>query len=182
MAKETVQAGKLFWLDLEMTGFDTSADLIVEVAVVVTDFNLRVLDEYQSGVYQDEAVLRKRWQKNPWFAQQSKNYRAAILQSSQQGQASNVVERELVALVKKHAGGQPMFLAGNSVYVDRGFLASYWSSLNSLLHYRLLDVSAFKVCLQSRGLFFEKAEQHRALDDVRESIAELKFYLKHFKT
>ena len=182
MAKRTSKPHRLYWLDLEMTGFDPHQDLITEVAVVITDFNFKVLAQYQSGVYQDRQALERRWKLNPWFAEQSFSYQTKILQCSQQGSDLALVEEEMVALATKHISNEPVILAGNTIYVDRQFVQSCLPKLAAKLHYRLFDVSTFKICLQTKyDVFFEKKEAHRALDDVLESIEELKFYLQYFK-
>ena len=177
-----VKPERLYWLDLEMTGFDSQRDLITEVAVIITDFDFQVLAQYQSGVYQDRQALERRWRLNPWFAEQSYSYQAKMLQTSQQGEELALVEKKMVALAEKHIAGQAVILAGNTIYVDRRFVESYLPKLTARLHYRLLDVSAFKICMQTKyDLFFKKKEAHRALDDILESIAELKYYLRHFE-
>jgi oligoribonuclease len=80
-----------------------------------------------------------------------------------------------------HNFNEPAVLAGNSVHYDRSFIKQWWPEVYSLLHYRILDVSSFKIIMQNKyGLVFNKQESHRALDDIRESMAELKFYLEYF--
>ena len=76
---------------------------------------------------------------------------------------------------------EPAVLAGNSVHFDRAFIKQWWPDVFNLLHYRILDVSSFKIVMQNKyHVIFNKKETHRAMDDIRESIAELKFYLNYF--
>ena len=172
---------KLFWIDLEMSGLDSRKDLITEIAVVVTDFSFEVLAEYCQGVYQEPSLLQKRLAANPWFRNQPETYQRDIQRISASGLPLDRVESDLLGLADRHFAAQPVVLAGNSVYTDRGFVERYLPALTSRLHYRMLDVSAFKIYMQAHGLEFVKAEKHRALDDIYESIAELKFYLQYFK-
>ena len=83
--------------------------------------------------------------------------------------------------MEQHFGAEPAVLAGNSINNDRKFIARYWPKLDLKLHYRMLDVSAWKVFMQGAyGVNFEKREVHRAFDDIQASIAELQHYLEWF--
>ena len=86
--------------------------------------------------------------------------------------------RELAEFIKANFGDEPAVLAGNSIHNDRRFIKKWWPEVDGLLHYRMLDVSSWKLVLQGKyGVPFEKQETHRAAADIRESIAELQFYL-----
>ncbi len=169
---------KLLWVDLEMTGLDHQTDLIVEVAAILTDWNFNELESYVTAVKQDEAALKKLFGANKWAMQRPENTNE-LINLSLSGESESATEDKLVALVQKHLGSdEVVLLAGNSIHCDKRFIEQYWPKLNSLLHYRMLDVSAWKVVMQGKyGLEFKKSETHRALDDIRESIAELKFYI-----
>ena len=172
---------KLLWLDLEMTGLDARRDLIVEVGAVVTDWDFNELDVFESGVGQDRAVLERLFGENAFAVGRPEETRE-LIELSVKSPSQAEVEARLVELVDKHfpAGG-PALLAGNSIHMDRQFVRSYWPNLEEHLHYRMLDVSAWKVVMLGRyGVEFEKAEAHRALGDIRESIAELRYYLNYF--
>lgn len=92
------------------------------------------------------------------------------------------VEQELITLVRQHFGDEKVILAGNSIGQDRLFINKYMPALASMLHYRMLDVTSWKVVFNNHfNLKFPKKQVHRALDDVQESIDELKFYLGHLK-
>lgn len=88
------------------------------------------------------------------------------------------VEQELMALVRAQFGDEMAVLAGNSIHADRGFIEFHWPGLTKLLHYRMLDVTSWKVVMQGKyGMEYTKKETHRAFDDIHESIEELQYYL-----
>lgn len=92
------------------------------------------------------------------------------------------VENELLAFIDEHIGAEKVLLAGNSIHQDRRFIANEWTRLDARLHYRMLDVSAWKVVFEGKlKKKFAKPEAHRALSDIRGSIEELKYYLKRIK-
>lgn len=161
-----------------MTGLRPDLDVIQEVAVVITDFKFKKLTTYHAVVRQPRELVERLMAENPWFTEHEDN-RQAFLEASEMGQQGYLVEQELVALIKKHFGNEPAILAGNSIHNDRKFIAYAWPELDSLLHYRMLDVSAWKVWMQGAyGIEYKKQETHRALDDIQESMAELQHYLK----
>jgi oligoribonuclease len=172
---------KLLWVDLEMTGLDAEHDVILEVAAEVTDFEFKTLTNYEAIVRQPREMVVDRMQKNIWWKDYPAN-RDEFISKLDSGKASEQVERELVELVEQHFGDEPAVLAGNSIHNDRKFVAKWWPQLDLKLHYRMLDVSAWKVFMQGRyGVNFEKKEVHRAFDDIQASIAELQYYLEWFK-
>lgn len=172
---------KLFWVDLEMTGLDSQQDVILEVAAEITDFEFKTLASYEAFVQQPNEVVVDRMQKNIWWKDYPAN-RDEFIKKTASGKPSEQVERELVELIEQHFGDEPAVLAGNSIHNDRAFIRNYWPKLDLKLHYRMLDVSAWKVFMQGRyGVQFEKKEVHRAFDDIQASIAELQHYLEWFK-
>lgn len=168
----------MLWIDLEMTGLDPQKDCIVEVAAIVTDWDFAELGSLDYGVKQDEDKLRDLFAANPWTAARPSES-AILIEHSQQGIPETQAEADIIKLIDKHfAPDEPVLLAGNSIHCDRGFIKRYWPKLEARLHYRMLDVSAWKVVMQGKyGVAFTKKEAHRALDDIRESIAELQQYL-----
>jgi oligoribonuclease len=171
---------KLIWVDLEMTGLDPVNDVILEVAAEITDFSFKTLASYESTVRQDHELVVDRMQKNSWWADYPEN-RDGFVKNLGDGKASDVIERELIKLVEEQFGTEPAILAGNSIHNDRGFIKKWWPQLDLKLHYRMLDVSAWKVFMQGAyGVQFEKKEIHRAFDDIQASIAELQYYLEWF--
>ncbi|MDB5175823.1 MAG: oligoribonuclease [Candidatus Saccharibacteria bacterium] len=172
---------KLLWVDLEMTGLDAENDVILEVAVEITDFNFKTIASYEACVRQPKEIVVDRMQKNAWWQDYPENRDQFVLKL-EQGIPSEQVEQDLIELVTQHFGTEPAVLAGNSIHNDRNFIKQWWPQLDLKLHYRMLDVSAFKIVMQGKyGVPFEKREVHRAFDDIQASIAELEHYLEWFK-
>lgn len=175
-------ATKLFWVDLEMTGLDPLGDRIIEVAAKVTDLDFKVLATYESLVYQDPALMRERMSKT-YLWQTHPDTRDELIKRASVGKPESIVESELAALVHSQFGNEPAVLAGNSIYNDRRFIRQWWPKVEDLLHYRMLDTTAWKIVMQGKyKVTFDKKEGHRALDDIDESIAELQYYLDWFKS
>lgn len=170
---------RLVWIDLEMTGLDVERHRIVELAVIVTDAQLEVLaDGLDLVVHQPPEVLaemddfvRKMHTKSGLLVEIEK---ATVDVPSAQAQVLEYIRRHVPV-----AGVAP--LCGNSIGVDRRFLDQYMRELDGYLHYRSIDVSSIKeLCRRWYPEIYRKrpgkAENHRALDDIRESIEELRFY------
>lgn len=171
---------RILWVDLEMTGLDPQSDVILEVAAEITDFDFKTLASYEAIVQQPRGQVIELMQKNVWWADYPEN-RDEFVRKMESGNSSQQAERELIALVDEHFGGEPALLAGNSIHNDRNFIKVAWPELDLKLHYRMLDVSAWKVFMQGKyGVQFEKNEVHRAFDDIQASIAELQYYLEWF--
>ncbi len=173
---------KLFWVDLEMTGLNPAEDVILEVAAEITDFDFKTLASYEARVRQDKHVVLDRMQKNSWWQEYPEN-RDEFIKRLDEGKPSEEVEQDLIRLVEEHFGNEPAVLAGNSIHNDRKFIQQWWPALDLKLHYRMLDVSSFKVLMQGKyGIEYQKREVHRAFDDIQASIAELQDYLVRLKT
>jgi oligoribonuclease len=169
---------KVLWVDLEMTGLDSTKDVILEVAAEITDFNFQTLGSYEACVCQPRDIVEERMALNTWWADFPDN-RDEFINKLNDGKPSDQVERELIALVQEHFGDEPAVLGGNSIHNDRNFIKQWWPELDSKLHYRMLDVSSLKIFMQGKyGVKFEKKEVHRAFDDIQASIAELQYYLE----
>jgi len=182
MIDKSVIPTKLLWVDLEMTGLDANNDVILEVAAEVTDFDFKTLASYEGRVKQDKDVVLERMQANIWWKDYPEN-RDEFIQKLELGKKLAEVEQDLIVLIDEQFGHEPAVLAGNSIYNDRKFIARWWPALDLKLHYRMLDVSAWKVLMQGKyGVNFEKKEVHRAFDDIQASIAELQYYLDWFKS
>lgn len=181
MANNNQIPSKLLWADLEMTGLNPTTDLVLEVAAEVTDFDLKTLESYETCVRQKRDTVVSLMQANIWWKDFPGN-RDEFLESIVEGKPIQDVEQELIALVDKRFGAEPAVLAGNSIYNDRMFIKRHMPALDLKLHYRMLDVSSWKVLMQGKyGVMYEKKEVHRAFDDVQASIAELQYYLDWFK-
>jgi len=164
---------KLLWVDLEMTGLDANNDRILEVAAIVTDFNFTELDRFEGVVYQPPEVLNRM---NEWV--RTTHTATGLLSRVQAAPNEQHVVIEFADFIKRNFK-EPAILAGNSIHQDRFFIRRWWPDVEQLLHYRMLDVSSFKILMQGKyGIGFDKQQTHRALDDIQESIDELKFYLE----
>jgi oligoribonuclease len=177
----TQDANNLIWIDLEMTGLDTQRDSIIEIATVVTDAKLNILAEGPvMAIHQSDSVLSAmdEWNTN----QHAKSgLTERVKQSSvNEQQAQQLTIDFLQQYVPK--GKSPM--CGNSICQDRRFLARCMPELESYFHYRNLDVSTLKELVArwapeiAKGL--TKNNNHLALDDIKDSIEELKYYREHF--
>lgn len=168
---------KLFWIDMEMTGLDWANERIIEVAAIVTDMNFNELESYHAVVKQDASFIEGMddWNKRT-------HGESGLIAKVPHGKDPSLVEMDLMNLVQNHFPDEKPILAGNSISQDRLFIEEYMKSFSEMLHYRMLDVSSWKIIFNNKyGLKFEKKGVHKALDDIRESINELKFYLNHFK-
>jgi oligoribonuclease len=172
---------RLLWVDLEMTGLDPLKDVILEIAAEITDLDFKTMASYEAIVKQPREKVLERMQQNIWWKDYPAN-RDDFVNKLSSGKSSEQVEQELIGLVEQQFGSEPAVLAGNSIHNDRRFIARWWPALDLKLHYRMLDVSAWKVLMQGKyNLNFEKREVHRAFDDIQASIAELQYYLEWFK-
>ena len=164
---------KILWLDMEMTGLDVEKEVIIEVAAIVTDMDFNPLDTYEAVVKQPQHYLESM---DEWCTRQHGG--SGLTQQVPNGKEPQLVEEELCQLVDKHFNGTPAILAGNSIYSDRKFIDKYFLQLSERLHYRLLDVTSWKIIFENKfAQTYSKKDNHRALDDIKESIAELKFYI-----
>lgn len=172
---------KVLWVDLEMTGLDPQEDVLLEVAVEITDFNFKTLASYEATIQQPKDVVVARMQKNIWWKDFPAN-RDSFVNNLANGKPLQQVEQELIKLVEEQFGSELAVLGGNSIYNDRLFIKQWMPALDLKLHYRMLDVSSFKLLMQGKyGVVFEKNSTHRAFDDIQASIAELQYYLDWFK-
>lgn len=174
---KTVVPTKLLWIDLEMTGLDPEEHVIVEVAAEVTDFNLKTLASYESLVLQPESKLTTM---NEW-AQRQHDASGLTDRVRRLGKPERDVIHELVGFIQAQFGDEPAVLAGNSIHNDRLFIRKWWPEVEAVLHYRMLDVSSWKVFMQGRySVQYQKKDVHLAYDDIQASIAELQYYLQWF--
>lgn len=169
---------KLLWLDFEMTGLDANKDKILEVAMVVTDWNFEEVANYHSGFGYSAEELNPLLDANPFFVKM-KEIRLPLVELCAKSPVSAVVEKEMVQFIREHCGAlKPVVLCGNSIHMDRQFINAQLPLVEQLLHYRMLDVTSWKLVFEAKyGKHYTKQETHRALDDVRESIGEMKHYL-----
>lgn len=181
MKDKNARPTKILWMDIEMTGLDPVEDVILEVAVDITDFDFKTIATYEASIKQPKDKVVKRMQANSWWQDFPEN-RDNFVNNLEDGQPLAEVEQELIDLVEKHFGSEMALLGGNSIHSDRLFIRQWMPALDLKLHYRMLDVSAWKVFMQGKhGVSFKKPEVHRAFEDIQGSIAELQYYLDWFK-
>lgn len=175
---------RILWVDLEMTGLDPVEDRILEVAAIVTDWQFNELATYEGVVKVGPRLVERRMNVGRDFWDANPEARDGLVkQNLEKGRSGRVIENELLAFIDRHfPEGLPVLLAGNSIHQDRRFIANEWHRLDKRLHYRMLDVSAWKVVFEGRyKKKFAKPEEHRALGDIRGSIMELQYYLAKVK-
>ncbi|KAF0975189.1 hypothetical protein FDP41_005942 [Naegleria fowleri] len=166
---------------MEMTGLDIEQDHILEIAVIITDGQLNTISEMDSLViHQEDSVLNSM---NDWCKEH--HGQSGLTQRVRESQQSvQQVEELVLEFVKKYVD-KPRWapLGGNSVYMDRLFMKKEMKKLDEYLHYRIIDVSTIKeLARRWAPQVFDKVvkkNSHRALDDIKESIEELKLYRKH---
>lgn len=175
---------KILWVDLEMTGLDPEKDRILEVAAIATDWDFKEIATYEGVVKVGPRLLARRMKvaKDFWDANPEARD-GLIAQNLEKGRSGRTIENELLAFIDEHFDEDVrVILAGNSIHQDRRFIVNEWPRLDKRLHYRMLDVSAWKVVFEGRyKKRFTKPEEHRALGDIRGSIIELQYYLGKIK-
>ncbi len=168
----------LFWVDLEMTGLDETRDHILEIAIAITDLELKIVHEYQKVVLQPQSILDGM---NDWCKEN--HGRSGLTAEVPKGTPLAEIEKELLKICNEYFKPEErIVLVGNSVGNDRRFIDKYLTEFAKRLHYRLIDVSSFKEIFRERyKVKFDKKNAHRAQGDIRESIRELEHYLSFVK-
>jgi len=170
----------LIWVDLEMTGLDTDNDCIIEIATIITDSELNILAEGPVvAIYQSDSVLDGM---DEWNTRQ---HGGSGL--TERVKASNDTEQtatdKTLEFVSRYVDMNKSPMCGNSICQDRRFMHRCMPDLEKYFHYRNLDVSTIKELVKrwqpevAKG--FQKSSEHLAMQDIRDSIAELKFYREH---
>jgi len=171
----------LVWIDLEMTGLSPEKDVIIEIATIVTDAQLNSLGE--GPVIAIKQPLQRLAAMDEWNTRT--HTESGLVNRVKYSKIDTAeAEAETLEFIRKFVPGNHSPLCGNSICQDRRFLARYMPKLESYLHYRNLDVSSIKelVTRWRPDLLggFKKQNTHKALDDIRESIEELKYYRRYF--
>lgn len=164
----------IVWIDLEMTGLHPEVDTIIEAACLITNTDLEIVAEGPDiVVHRDAAVFDTM---DSWNRRQ---HTKSGLWEKVVASKITVEEAEdrLLTFIKANTRSRP-YLAGNSIWQDRRFIRKYMPRLDSYLHYRMLDVSSIKIVVDywRPKVAHQKRESHRAMDDIKESIEELKLY------
>ena len=169
---------RLVWIDCEMTGLDLRADALIEVAALVTDFDLNVLGDGIDLIIQPPAEALE--QMNDFVREMHE--KSGLTRELDFGISLEEAEERVLGYIREHCpeGSRPP-LAGNTVATDRSFLARDMPALETFLHYRIVDVSSIKELSRHwfpRAYFQAPAKRgnHRALADIQESIEELRYY------
>ncbi|MDH3280352.1 MAG: oligoribonuclease [Gammaproteobacteria bacterium] len=171
----------LVWIDMEMTGLDPERDRIIEIATIITDTHLNVVAEGPViAIHQSDNVLEGM---DEWNTK-THNETGLVNRVRTSGHDEREAEQETLKFIKAHVPKNRSPLCGNSICQDRRFLARHMPELERWLHYRNLDVSTLKeLARRWSPTIYEgvvKRNTHRALDDIRESIDELRHYREHF--
>lgn len=177
----TVNANNLIWIDLEMTGLDPEQDRIIEIATLVTDADLNILAEGPVfAVHQSDAqlALMDEWNVNT-------HTNSGLVKRVKDSKVDDrKAELATIEFLKEWVPANSSPICGNSIGQDRRFLFKYMPELEAYFHYRYLDVSTLKELARRwkpeilPG--FKKQGTHQAMDDIRESVAELAYYREHF--
>lgn len=171
----------LIWLDLEMTGLVPETDRIIEIATLVTDLNLNILAEgpvIAVSQNEDALALMDEWN------QRTHGGSGLIERVRQSDVGEDEAQRQTIAFLESYSEKNASPMCGNSICQDRRFMARYMPELESFFHYRNLDVSTLKELARRwkpeilSGL--TKNGTHQAMDDIKDSVEELKYYRKHF--
>lgn len=171
----------LIWIDLEMTGLDPLGDVILEIATIVTDPHLNILEEGPVfALNQPEAVLL---QMDEWNTRQ--HTQSGLITRVKESLVTAIeAEEKTIEFLKQYVDKGKSPMCGNTVCQDRRFLSNYMPTLCNYFHYRHLDVSTLKeLALRWRPELLKgvtKESKHLALDDIRDSINELVYYRQHF--
>ena len=167
----------LFWIDLEMTGLDVEKEVIIEAAAIVTDFDFKIIDQYHAVVKQDQKYID---QMDDW--NKKHHGESGLTEKIVSGKSPSEVETDLCKMIDRNFSKDRPMLAGNSISQDRLFIDKYFKVFASKLHYRILDVSSWKIIFNEKyNVKYQKQNTHRALEDIQASISELQFYLEKIK-
>jgi oligoribonuclease len=167
----------LVWIDMEMTGLDPETDEILEIAVLITDSELNEIARGPNLILQQKAERFARM--DAW--NQEHHSKSGLWQAALESKVTlEQAEQEVLRFVKLWVGERKSPLCGNSVWQDRRFLCRYMRQLEAYLHYRLIDVSTIKELYRlwypQTSEAVKKNSAHRAMDDIVESVDELRYY------
>jgi oligoribonuclease len=171
----------LVWIDMEMTGLLPDSHHILEIACVVTDVNLNIIGEGPVlAIHQPEAILAEM---DAWNVKQ--HTRSGLIARVRESRVTEAdAEKQILAFLEALVAVGKSPLCGNSICLDRRFMYRYMPKLEAFFHYRLLDVSTIKeLALRWKPELLKgltKQSKHLALDDIKDSIAELVYYREHF--
>lgn len=164
---------RLFWLDLEMSGLDSAEHRILEAAGVITTMRLVTLDTFETAVFQEPEVLAGM---DDWCKQH--HGASGLTARVSGGVKESALDQMLCEFADRYFQDERIVLAGNSIAHDRRFVDAWLPEFSARLHHRMLDVSSYKLVFEHLfGVPYYKQNNHRALEDILESIAELRYYI-----
>lgn len=171
-------SARIVWADLEMTGLDPDKERIIEFAVLVTDGELNVIAEGPNLIIHQSQELLDGMDEWCTKTHGESGLTAKVLASELTEEAA---EAQILAFLQEHCEVRSAPLAGNSIHQDRRFIARYMKQIDAFLHYRLIDVSTIKELAQRwypepYAKRPNKKGSHRAMDDILESLEELRYY------
>lgn len=174
-------AGNLIWVDMEMTGLSPEHDVVIEIATIVTDGELNTLAEGPViALHQEDRVLARM---DAWNTSHH-NASGLVSRVRASGYDEAAATAETLAFLHQWVPPNTSPMCGNTICQDRRFMARHMPALEAFFHYRNLDVSTLKILMQRWRPELEagivKTEAHLALDDIRESIQELRYYRDNF--
>lgn len=173
----------LIWIDCEMTGLSSEDDTLLEIAAIATDAHLNIIAESEAiAIYQPDEILA---QMDDWNKQTHGN--SGLIERVQNSDMSIAdAEQAILKFVSQYVPEESSPMCGNSIHQDRFFLRRLMPELECYFHYRNLDVSTLKILMERWAFYmvggFQKISQHQALQDIRDSIEELKYYRDNFLT
>jgi oligoribonuclease len=163
------------WVDCEMTGLEYDRDHILEIACIITDGNMNQLAEYHRVIHQSSEILASM---GDWCT--STHTDSGLLNLVRKSTDTYItVEKDIVELLTRNVSKNNTYIVGNSVYNDLIFIKKYMPRITDILHYRIFDISTFKILASKKNVPpFVKSNTHTAINDIRESIAEYLYYEK----
>jgi oligoribonuclease len=170
----------LVWIDCEMTGLEPEHDTLLEIATIITNYDLEVLARGPVLAIKTSAARLAKMDK---WNQTTHGASGLLDRVRTEGVTVEEAEQQTLRFVRRHCYKRSAPLCGNSIGQDKRFLAKYMPELHEFLHYKVIDVSSVKLLVSNwyGGKYEapEKKELHRALDDIQESIEELRWYREH---
>ena len=173
----------MVWMDLEMTGLDPDLEVIIEIASLVTDYDLNILAEGPClAIHQNDEILARM---DAW--NQKHHNASGLVERVRKSKITNdEASRQTLEFIKQYCPENTAPLCGNSISQDRKFLCKYMNELHNYFHYRSVDVTSIKELVRrwypNGPKLPRKSDSHMALTDVRESLSELIFYRKEYFT
>lgn len=179
MTKPKRSKKHLVWMDCEMTGLDPERHVLLEIATIITDYDLKIVARGpELAIKPSNAKLD---QMDAW-CRRTHGKSGLLDRVREEGVSVAEAERQTLSFIRRYCYMRTAPLCGNSIGQDKRFLVKYMPKLDDFLHYRIVDVSSIKTLVSEwyDGKYKspKKAEAHRALSDIEESIAELEYYRK----